>query len=185
MSRRAAMDIIEKALFDDTIPLSGADQELKKRLQDVYSYWMSHPTLSDSKIVKYIQAQYKISRVQAYHDISRVKSLLGNISIASRSWMQNKVNIILDEAANAARNGDQQKAKVLAKIADSFIANNRLDTEEAIQLPYDEIVIGDLSFTVDPEVVGIKRVAGIVEKSKKLQKKYMEDVDIDEATISK
>lgn len=183
--RSDSLDIISQSLFDDTIHLSREDLKLKERLQDIYTYWISHVTTSDSYMAKYIQARYSVSRTQAYNDISRVKLLLGNVKIASRAWFQNKVNVLLDEAANAARAGDFQKAKALNKIADSFIANNRLDTEEAIKLPFDEIVVKDLSFTVDPEVIGIKKVPGIMEKAKKLRDKYMEDVEIGEATLSK
>lgn len=185
MSRRDTMDIINAALFDDSIKLSPADEELKQRLKDIYSYWLSHNTLSDAQMVKYIQAHYHISRAQAYNDISRVKLLLSNIAIASRSWMVNKVNTILDEAANAARNGDFHKSKALAKVAECYISNNRLDTEEAVTLPYDEIVVKDFSFSINPEVAGVKKVPGILERAKKLKEKYLEDIERDEGTISK
>lgn len=185
MPRKDSLDIISKAMFDDSIKLVGPDLQLKERLKDVYTHWLSHPTHSDSHMVKYMQVNFNMSRAQAYNDIGRVKMLLGNIPIASRTWFQNKVNVLLDEAANAARTGDYNKAKALNKIAESFIANNRLDSEEGNDIPYDEIVIGDLSFSIDPAVVGVKKIPGVEEKARKLLKKYTEDVDYDEGSIPK
>ena len=184
MRKSDSFDLIEQHLFDATTKLSPTDKATAERLRDLYTYWMAHPDLSDARMASYDRAQYNISRSQSYNDIGKVKTLLGNVPVAHKNWIQNKVNSLLDEAANAARAGDHSKAKSLTKIAEAFIKNNRLEQDEGEKINYDDVVIGDLVVSGDPELLGIKPVPGLMEKARKLKKQYMEDVDRDEATVS-
>ena len=184
MPRNDSYNLVEMHLFDPKIKLSGVDQEVANRLRDLYTYWMAHPDLSDARMASYARAHYGVSRAQSYNDIGKVKLLLGNVPVAHKNWIQNKVNSLLDEAANAARAGDHNKAKSLTKVAEAFIKNNRLEQDDGEKIPYEDVVIGDLVTTGDPQVVGVKPVPGIVEKARKLKAIYMEEVDRDEATVS-
>lgn len=184
MARNDSFNLIEQHLFDPSKKLSDADKKVADRIRDLYTYWMAHPDLSDARIAAYDRAQYGVGRAQSYNDIGKVKTLLGDVPVAHKNWIQNKVNSLLDEAANAARANDHAKAKSLTKIAEAFIKNNRLEQDDGEKIPYDDIVIGDLVVSGNPELVGVKPVPGLMEKARKLKAKYMEDVDRDEATIS-
>lgn len=184
MPRNNAFELIEQHLFDPDEKLSSADKAMAARLKDIYTYWLAHPDLSDARMAAYARAHYKVSRQQSYNDIGKVKTLLGNVPVAHKNWIQNKVNSLLDEAAAAARAGDHSKAKSLTKIAEAFIKNNRLEQDDGEKIPYDDIVIGDLVVSGNPELVGVKPIPGILDKARALEKKYNEDVDRDEAAVS-
>lgn len=177
MARKDSLDLISQALFDSSVQLSEADLALMERLRDSYTFWLEKPTLTDTQMRDYIMTTHGLSRQQALNDLSRVKLLLGNVSIASKEFFRHKVNDILDKAFAAASSGQEKKAKALVKIAEGFISNNRTDQDDGEKLPFGDIVPKDLSFSIDPSVAGVKPVPGIEEKVAKLRKKYLDDIE--------
>lgn len=179
MGRKDPMDNISLALFDASVELSEADHALMLRLRDAYTVWIDKPTMSDLQMRDYLMVTNHYSRQQASNDISRVKILLGNVTVASKEFFRHKVNTILDKAFIAAEAGNDRQAKVLAKIAEGFQNNNRTNEDDGDQIPYDQIVPRDWSFSVDPTVAGVKLIPGIKEKAERLRKKYEDDFEIE------
>lgn len=179
MSRNDSLDLISKALFDDSVQLSEADQLMLLRLKDAYTFWLDKPLLSDSDIRDYLMVKYDLSKPQALNDLYRVKILLGNVTNASKEFMRHKVNTLMDEAYAAANAGFDKKAKALAKIAEIIIANNRTDQDDGEKLPFDQIVPKDYSYTLDPSIVGVKPDPSIKKKAESLYQKYAEDIEVE------
>lgn len=181
MARADSMDLIVQALFDNTVQLPEADQQLLVRLRNVYTFWLEKPTLSDMKIRDYLIANFNISKSQAYKDIAQIKMVLGNVPVATKEFFRYKANAILDQAHDAAMAGNEKKAKALTKIAEAIAYNNRTNEDDGEKIPFDEIVPKDLSFSLNPEDAGVKAVPGIRDKAKKLFEKYAEDIELDTA----
>ena len=181
MARQDTLDLITQALFsiEKRNELSEGDLKILERLRDVYTLWLDKPTLKDTDIRDYIMVNYDSTKSAAYTDIALLKTVLGNVPVATKEFYRYKANYILDQAHAAAVAGNDRKAKALTKIAEGIAYNNRTNEDDGEKLPYDEIVPKDLSFTLDPSAAGVKPVPGIVEKAKKLFKKYEEDIDLD------
>lgn len=179
MPRNNSMDLVVKAMFDNSVELSDNDRQMLVRLRDVYTFWLEKPTLTDSKIRDYLMVNHKISKSQAYTDIAHIKMVLGNVPVASKEFFRYKANHILDEAHAAAIAGNDKKAKALTKIAEAIAYNNRTNEDDGEKMPFDEIVPKDLSFTIDPTVAGVKEIPGMREKAMKLLKKYSDEIELD------
>lgn len=173
------MDLIVRAMFDNSVELSDKDVKILERMRDVYTFWLNQPTLSDTKIRDYLMVNYNITKMQAYIDISNIKLVLGNVPVANKEFFRYKANHILDEAYNAAKVGNDRKAKALTKIAEAIAYNNRTNEDDGEKLPFDEIVPTDRSFTIDPQAAGVKPVPGIRETAAKLFKKYEGEIELD------
>lgn len=179
MARNDSLDLVVRAMFDSSVVLTEKDQQMMVRLRDVYTFWLSKPTLTDSNIRDYLMVNFGLSRSQAYNDIAHIKMVLGNVPVANKEFFRYKANHILDEAHNAAMAGNEKKAKALTKIAEAIAYNNRTNEDDGEKMPFDEIVPKDLSFTIDPTVAGVKVIPGMREKAIKLYEKYAEDIELD------
>lgn len=178
---RDLIDTLSKAVEHPDMPLPEQERPRLERLKAVFAHWMEHPLLSDSMIRDWILARYPVGRAQAYNDIALVKVIFGNAPRADKEFQRYRANAILEQAYAAASAGLDKKAKALTKIADSIAKINRLDEPEGEDFPFDEIIPKDESFSVDPEVIGIKKVKGIEAAAAKLLKRYTQEIDnIDE-----
>lgn len=181
MARRDSLEVITSAMFDPEAEakLSSADKALLLRAKDGYTYWLDHPQLSERQIREYIIAIHKISKTQALLDIRILTTLLGNVNNSSKEFYRYKVNDLLSKATAAANAGFDKKAKALAKIADVMVKNNRTDHDDGETLPLDQIIIPDLSFSIDPTVAGVKVLPGAIATAKKLEAKILQELGID------
>lgn len=178
---RDLIDTLSRSLENPDMKLPEAESARLERLKAVFAHWMEHPMLTDSMIRDWIIARYKVGRAQAYNDIALVKVIFGNAPRADKEFQRYRANALLEMAYAAAAAGNDKKAKALTKIADSIAKINRLDEPEGEDFPFDEIIPKDESFSVDPEVIGIKKVKGIEVISAKLLRKYTLEIDsIDE-----
>nr|DAU45726.1 MAG TPA: hypothetical protein [Caudoviricetes sp.] len=177
MQNNDILDLFERALEDKNVKLQTSDEVRLQRLKEVYAHWIDRPLLSDSMIRDYIIANYEIGRAQAYNDIALIKAIFGNAPKADKEFQRFRANKLLEMAAAAALAGNHKKANSLRKISESIIKANQLDEDEGEEMRWSEIVPVDVSFTVDPSVIGIEKVAGIEEKSKKLLDRYIKEID--------
>ena len=180
MARMERYDLFTRAILDDSVPLTDLQREELTRIKDAYAYWLDKPMLAERDIRDYLVARYKMSKTQAYEDLTFVKLLLGNVTLAAKNWWRYKVNAILDAATRAAESGDTAKAKALQKIAESYIKNNRCDADDGERLPWEEIKPKDWSFSVDPAVAGVKVDPKLRERAAALKKKYLQEADAEE-----
>lgn len=176
---RDILDLFQTALEKPNTHLSPADQQRLDRLKNVYTHWLDHPLMTDTMIRDYMMATFGIGRAMAYNDIALLKAAFGNVSRADKEFQRVRANRLLEMAAAAAMAGDERKAKSLTKIAEAIVKANQLDEPEGEDFPWDEIVPKDESFSVDPEVIGIKKVPDIENKARLLLKKWTQEIDGD------
>lgn len=180
MARMERYDLFARAILDDSVPLTESQRAELDRIKDAYTYWLDKPMLSEKDIRDYLIVRHGMSKTQAYDELTFVKLLLGNVTLAAKNWWRFKVNAILDTATKAAEAGDTAKAKALQKIAESYIKNNRCNTDDGERLPWEEIKPKDWSFSVDPAVAGVKVDPKLRERAAALKKKYLQEADAEE-----
>lgn len=176
---RDIIDAFTKAIENPKYKLPPADQVRLDRLKAVFARWMENPLLTDSMMRDYIITSFGVGRIQAYNDIAVVKVLFGSAPKADKEFQRMRANRLLENAAAAAAAGDERQAKALTKIAEAIIKANRLDEPDGEDYPWEEIIPRDESFSVDPEVIGIKKVPGIEKKAAQLLEKYNREIDAD------
>ncbi len=176
---RDLIDAFSRALEDPAAKLPEPEQTRLERLKAIFARWMSNPMITESMMRDYIITQFSVGRIQAYRDIALVKVLFGSAPKADKEFQRLRANHLLEQAAAAALAGEERQAKALTKIAEAIVKANQLDEPEGEDYPFDEIVPKDESFSVDPEVIGIKKIPGIEEKARKLLKQYTQEIDDD------
>lgn len=182
MARVDVMDLINQAMFDPQKEqeLSPSDRVLLSRIKSTYALWLDKPFLSDKNIRDYLITNYNISKMQALRDLQNIRILLGNVKNASVEFYRYKINDLLDRAAQAAINGDDSKAKALAKVADIMVKNNRTDASDEDKPDYSKIEIPDWSFSINPIHAGVKLSESAIKKGKELKRQLLGDIeDID------
>ncbi len=176
---RDIIDAFNRAVENPKMKLPPADQVRLDRLKAIFARWMENPLLTDTMMRDYITTTFQVGRIQAYNDIAVVKVLFGSAPKADKEFQRMRANRLLENAAAAAVAGDEKQAKALTKIAETIVKANRLDEADGEDYPFEDIVPKDESFSVDPEVIGIKKVPGIEKKAAALLAKYNRDVDDD------
>jgi hypothetical protein len=175
------MDRLQDYLEKKTDSLSVADQARLDRLKSAHAYRLAHPQITVLMLRNYLMSMYGISIQQAYSDIALLNSTFGNLTQAEKNYRRFTANHLIELGVAAAMAGDYRKSKALKGLADSLVKVNNLDQDDGEQMPWDDIVPKDESFTIDPTVIGIKKVPNIEEKARKLLRKYNNDIDgIDE-----
>lgn len=174
---RDIIDLFTKAIENPSFHLAAADQIRLDRLKAVYARWMENPLITNTRMRDFIINHFSVGRSQAYDDISVVKALFGYAPKAEKEFQRKRANMLLEQATACALAGDEKQAKALTKIAETIVKANQLDEPDGEEYPWEEIAPRDESFSVDPEVIGIKKVPGIEDKARKLLKKYTQEID--------
>ncbi|MBW6490833.1 MAG: hypothetical protein K0B15_06510 [Lentimicrobium sp.] len=177
-------DKIQRSLFEDSevTKLTAKDLELRSRYQAVFVIWIENPNYTDREIVRYIIQQHKISRTQAYHDLQRIKTMLGNVRNAAKEWQRYAVIEMCKEAFNIAKKKGDVKSMVMA--IDKLGKYTKLDKDEQEALPWDQLLPPNLEPTSDVSVLKITRSAEFQNQVKLLKKKYLGDnTEIQEADV--
>ena len=178
MNKRDIVDRFSDALENHNMDkLKESDVVRLNRLKAAQAYRLEHPALTVIQLRNYLTTQFDITIQQAYNDISLLNSTFGNLTTAEKNYQRYAANHVIRLGVAAAMAGDYRKARALKGLADSLVKANNLKEEEGEQMPWDEIIPKDESFSVDPEVIGIKKVPGIVDKAEKLLKQYTNDID--------
>ncbi len=184
----ATIDVCEKYLYADTDEMTAAGlpdiiQQRLMRIRSMHAFWLQFPRKSDGEIVDKLMREHKVSRSTAYEDVRIIKTLLGNMSKASKDYHRFRFIAMIEETfATAKRIGD---ARAMAAAAAHYGKYTQLDKEEAIDKGYDKIVVQPFIPTDDPTVLGIKPVPTIRERIAAKLKQYwsedIEDVQFEEA----
>ena len=115
-----------------------------------------------------------IGKSEAYEDIRLIKLLLGDLSQTSKDFHRFRFNAMVEKAYELAERKKDARSMVAA--ADKYAKYNQLDREDALRMPWDQIVIQPFEPTSDPTVIGIKPVANIREKIEAMKAKYARDM---------
>lgn len=161
--------------------VAAAIRERLKRIRGVYAYWLQFPTKTSKEIVDYNMKMFGVGRAQAYDDLHLTQVLLGNLQQTSKEFMRWKINQDLEHDLQLARSINDMRA--VASIEKNRILNNRTDKDDEPELEYDKIVPQTFEPTDDPSVIGIKKVPGLRDRIRRLEKKYgrnIEDAEYEE-----
>jgi hypothetical protein len=181
MSKPATLEICRLHLFSDVDVLrrENIPETLVKRIlriRSAYTMWLEYPRKKDAEIRDHL-ASFGVAKSEAYEDIRIIKLLLGDMTETSKAFHRFRFISMIEEAYKLAERKKDARSMVAA--ADKYAKYNQLDKEDALSIPWDEIIIQPFEPTSDPTVIGIKPVANIRERIKALKAKYAEDIPQD------
>ena len=171
------LDAFANALANPNFKLSPQSEVRLNRLKQIFCRWMENPMIRDIDMRNWIMDNFGVGRDVAYSDMNLVLRLFGSAPKAEKEFQRMRANRLVEKAAAAAIAGDDKQAKSLIKIAEVIVKINQLDQPDGEDYQWDQIIPKDESFSVDPEVIGIKKVPGIEEKAKKLLARYTSEID--------
>lgn len=172
---------IEKALFSSKkITLTPAEQELKTKIETVFTRWLSDPSKTDNEMKLWIQNQLQLDKQEAYRLMYFTKMLMGNVQVPAKQWHRYQVIQMLLEAYNKAR--DKNDLGNMIAAADKIGKYTKLDKDEDEDLGFDKIFVPEFEMTTDASAAGFKPISE--ETKAKLRKKYLGDMDdLEEAEV--
>ncbi len=156
--------------------------ERVKRIRGIYSYWLQFPTKTGGEVAAHDMRLNGVGRAQAYDDVHLMQLLLGNLQQGTKEFYRWKINQDLEHDLTIARNKGDMRA--VAALEAARIKNNRTDKDDEPELEFDKIVPQQFVPTDDPSVIGIKKVPGLRERIRQLERKYststIEDAEFEE-----
>ena len=194
---------LPSALDACKLDLFSSDEELRAkypfafaerimRIRDMYNYWLSNPSMKDRQLRDQIMSRYDVSQSCAYSDIAIIHQLAPLVASNSRDFHRARYNeMILETYAMAKARKD---TKTMERAASSYAKNNRVDLEDEMAMPYDEIVPQPFCATLDVTVLGLPAIPDVYNHIDKLTKELSrdfaditdvdyEDVDLEEDKI--
>ena len=159
------------------------EQDVVLRYRAAFTKWLAEPFLRDNEMINYLKTTFDIKEAQAYRDLSRIKSLLGNITVAGKEFQRHRATEMIlkgyDLASTAESNLEVKQAMAMIRAAEALVKVHKLDKEEMERIPWEDIIPLELEPTTDISVIGRKRIDNLEELQRKLRQKYgSEPVDI-------
>jgi hypothetical protein len=152
------------------------EQDVLIRIRTAYTKWFSEPYLTDFQIVNFLKNEFKIQKTCAYHDLAIVKSLLGEITNASKDFTRYRVTEMLLQGFQLAENAKNQteisKAIAFVKAAEALVKVHNLNQKEMDYIRLEDIIPIELEPPTEISVIGSKPVANLEELKEKLRKRY-------------
>jgi hypothetical protein len=179
MSKNNTLEICRLHLFDNKEDLvkqsiPGMLVERIIRMRSAYTLWLEHPRKKDAEIRDHLLS-FGVNKSQAYEDIQILKLLLGDMSETSKAFHRFKFNSMIINAYDLAER--KKDARSMAAAAAQYAKYNQLDREDALKVPWDEIIPQRFEPSSDPEVIGIKPVANIQDRIRAMKEKYLKDIE--------
>lgn len=179
----AVQDIVQVDFFasEDVLREKYPDVSVERvlRLRGMYNWFISNPESKDKEFVDECLSRYGVSKTLAYDDLRVIKSVLPNITQASRDYHRWKYNEMILETYQMAKK--RKDTKTMERAATSYAKFNNVNVEDEQSVPYDLIVVQPFTATQDPSVLGIKPIPNIEQKISALIEKYRkESMDIDD-----
>ena len=159
--------------------LPAASVERVLRLRELYNWVISNPDCKDKEFVDVAIGRFGICKTLAYDDLKIIKSVLPNITQASRDYHRWKYNEMILETYQMAKK--RKDTKTMERAATSYAKFNNVNVEDEQSVPYDMIVVQPFTATDDPTVLGIKPIPNIEKVISDMIEKYRaESLDIDD-----
>ena len=179
----AVQDVITTDFFtaEDELrkELPAASVERVLRLRELYNWVISNPDCKDKEFVDVAIGRFGICKTLAYDDLKIIKSVLPNITQASRDYHRWKYNEMILETYQMAKK--RKDTKTMERAATSYAKFNNVNVEDEQSVPYDMIVVQPFTATDDPTVLGIKPIPNIEKVISDMIEKYRaESLDIDD-----
>lgn len=166
-------------------PLSIAERVM--RLREMYNYWLSNPSMKDRQLRDVIMSRYDVSQSTAYADINIIHQLVPLLAQKTRDFHRARANEMFLETYAMAK--ARKDTKTMERAASSYAKYNRVDLEDEMAMPYDEIVIQPFCATLDVRVLGLKPIPDVYNHIAKLTKELsrdfvdIQDVEYEEADL--
>ena len=157
------------------------------RLREMYNFWLSNPSMKDRQLRYAIMSRYDLSQSAAYSDISIIHQLVPLLAQKSRDFHRARANELFLETYNMAK--ARKDTKTMERVVSSYAKYNRVDLEDEMAMPYDEIVIQPFCATLDVRVLGITPIPDVYNHIAKLTKELsrdfadIQDVEFEEADL--
>jgi hypothetical protein len=164
--------------FDEQQHLTLIEREQLKRYRAAYAQSLENPSITDTKLRDYLMNEYGISQTQAYYDIANIRILLGNVRNAGKEWIRYLVNETLKEAIEACKTKKKWKEVILA--TNVLGKYNKLDKDDAMEYPWEDILPIPIEPTNDVTVLKVKPLANKEEEIRKMYEKYKGEIDIED-----
>ena len=170
----AVQDVVTTDFFtaEDELrkSLPAASVERVLRLRELYNWVISNPDCKDKEFVDVAIGRFGISKTLAYDDLKIIKSVLPNITQASRDYHRWKYNEMILETYQMAKK--RKDTKTMERAATSYAKFNNVNVEDEQSVPYDMIVVQPFTATDDPTVLGIKPIPNIEKVISDMIEKY-------------
>lgn len=187
----SALDACKLDLFSSDEELRAkypvAFAERVMRIRDMYNYWLSNPSMKDRQLRDQIMSRYDVSQSCAYSDIAIIHQLAPLVASNSRDFHRVRYNeMILETYAMAKARKD---TKTMERAATSYAKNNRVDMEDEMAMPYEDIVPQPFCATLDVTVLGLPAIPDVYNHIDKLTKELsrdfadITDVDFEEVDL--
>lgn len=182
MSRKCNLDKFRNVLFSDISEnetLLPVERDQLKRYRAAFHLSLENPSMPDTRLRDFLMNEFFISESQAYRDIGNIRILLGNVRNAGKEWIRYLVNETLKKAIEDADDKKYLKERIAA--AGLLGKYNRLDKEDALEIPWDEILPQDIEPTSDPTVLSskVKPLQNKEEEIRKMYEKYKGDIELE------
>lgn len=169
----------------DKYPVALAERVL--RLREMYNYWLANPSMKDRQLRDAIMSRYDVSQSTAYSDINIIHQLVPLLSQKSRDFHRARANEMFLETYAMAK--ARKDTKTMERVAASYAKYNRVDMEDEMTMPYDEIVVQPFCATLDVRVLGLEPIPDVYNYIAKLTKELsrdfrdIEDVEFEEPDL--
>lgn len=171
------LDSCKLELFSDEpdirakYPVAMADRIL--RIRELYNYWLANPSMRDRQLRDQIMSRYEVSQSTAYSDINLLHQLIPMLSAKNRDFHRSRFNeMVLETYAMAKARKDTRS---MAAVTATYGKMSRIDLEDEMSMPYEDIVPQPFCPTMDPRVLGIKPIPNINEHIARLEKEFLRD----------
>jgi hypothetical protein len=152
------------------------EQEVVMRYRAAFTKWLAEPALRDHEMISYLKVSFGISDTQAYRDLSRIKSLIGNLQNAGKEFQRHRATEMILKgyalAAEADSHLEVKQAMAMIRAGEALVRVHKLDKEEMERIPWEDIIPLDLEPTTDISVIGRRRIDNIGELQQKIRSKY-------------
>jgi hypothetical protein len=152
------------------------EQDIVLRYRAAFTKWLSDPSLRDYEMISYLKITFGISDTLAYRDLSRIKSLIGNVQNAGKEFQRHRATEMILKgyalAAEADSHLEVKQAMAMIRAAEALVRVHKLDKEEMERIPWEDIIPLDLEPTTDISVIGRRRIDNIEELQQKIRSKY-------------
>lgn len=173
----SALDACKLDLFSSEAELSEkyptAFAERILRIRDMYNYWLANPSIKDRQLRDQIMSRYSVSQSCAYSDISIIHQLAPLLQRNSRDFHRVRYNEMILETYGMAK--ARKDTKTMERAATSYAKYNRVDLEDEVAVPYDEIVVQPFCATLDVTVLGLPAIPDVYNHIDKLTKELSRD----------
>lgn len=174
------VDMTQQFLFasEEDMISGGLSVDQRKRLiriRQLYTYWLRHPQLAEKAIATECMQQYGMSASQAYEDVRIIKICLGNLNQATKEYYRWLFIERCEEGFKMAR--EKQDPNAFARVLATLGKYTRLDSDDKGAPDWSKLIPQNFEITSNPEDAGYKRIPGIEDYARKLEKRFTKEAE--------